>query len=338
MDELKLIEEILKLMKNGDKNKLHEIAAVIGLAEDEKKAENPSEESAETEDDMSQADASEIDKDFPISNVIQNAHLFAERSGVEAAIPIVTLPTIYGNCLLIPELNAVIKECGDGAEISLDTLNGMLECIGLMSIPVTTVDIMYEELSPCLGSFYTEAVKYMPSYKATDSMMLLIIPKQEIYEDFGYIFPMDQKAMIMIGAIATSVTDMLAAVKSLKDIYHLDLFKLPEKAFKVLKKGRCKNGCTYDEGVLYSVGGEIIPHKNGIHYAGNVDVCKTWYKNAYKENTLCIVQIVGKSVETSRKGVFVTDSLISVGTIDWEDAESVYLRYRDEDYDLEDVD
>lgn len=335
MDELKLIEEILKLMKNGDKNKLHEIAAVIGLTEDEKKAGNPSEKPVETED---QEDASEIDEYFPISNVIQNAHLFAGCSGAETAIPIVTLPTIYGNCLLIPKLNAVIKECGDGAEISFDTLNGMLESINLMGILVTIADIRYEKLSPCSDPFYTEALKYMPSYKASDNTMLLIIPKQEIYKDGGYIFPMDQRATIMVGAIATSVTDMLAAVRSLKDIYHLELFKLPEKAFKVLKKGGCKNGCTYDEGVLYSVGGEIIPHKNGIHYAGNVDVCKTWYKNAYEENTLCIVQIAGESIETKRKGIFVTDSVITLKAIDWEDADSVYIKYRDEDYDLEDVD
>ena len=73
---------------------------------------------------------------------------------------------------------------------------------------------------------------------------------------------------------------------------------------------------------MYSLDGEIVPHKHGFHYATSTKALKSWYRNNYLDNEVYIVQAGTVNINAGH-GRAVTDKIIFLKDINWDIVEQM---------------
>lgn len=221
---------------------------------------------------------------------------------VPKAILVLPMPTVYGVAMLV-DMSKYNYSVG-----RVETLfNGEYSVL-----PVTIESLMYDDEKQ------NEAFVYDPALEDENVKYALIVPKQEVNKDVGYIFPM-RGSYAGMGGVATDPVDMVNAVRTLYGtITDTDPVTLPVIGYKVTKPdGTCK-GMAYEPDQYYTTDGEVVMHKSGFHFATRPEMLKTWYKGPYINNRPWIVQ-AGPYVETNAKGIAVSNGIIFVEELCWND-------------------
>lgn len=240
----------------------------------------------------------DMDVRTDITNCLNN--LGAMTAVVPNAILTLPMPTIYGMAMLV-----------DMGKYNYSV--GRVESLfkGEYSVlPVTIEPLMYGD------NYENEAFVYDPALEDENVVYALIIPKQDVNKDVGYVFPM-QGSYAGMGGVATDPVDMVNAVRTLYGTFDNPL-TLPVIGYKVTKPdGTCK-GKMYEPDQYYTTDEEIVMHKSGFHFAMRPDMLKTWYKGPYIDNLPWVVQ-AGPYVEKNAHGVAVSNGIIFVKELDWDD-------------------
>lgn len=224
------------------------------------------------------------------------------------AIPILPMPTMYGLAALgVFNGNyefGIIKE----------TLNKS----GFDMLPVKSISLY---VSPEKNVSF-ESLIYKPFMERETLNLAIIFKQQQVSKEYGYIFPVNG-VYAGTGFMAVNPADMVSALvywySTLGDEKGVHgTMVLPQKGYKVMKESGCKGGTRYKEEILYTVDGDVIPHKNGIHYATDAKLLTTWYKNDYKENQPMVVQ-AGNTVVDAGDKIKATETMLVLKHVAWEE-------------------
>lgn len=234
-----------------------------------------------------------------ISDCLANLQPMVNAVGSKNILTI-PIPTVYGMAMFVDMSKY---------DYSVTRMNNLFDgdfCV----LPVSLDVIAYGD------EYSNEALVYKPEYDDHKVDYAIVIPKQYINKDVGYIFPIAGSYAGM-GGVATDPVDMVHAVRSLYAVID-DTITLPVIGYKVTKPdGTCK-GMEYEPMQYYKTDGEIVMHHSGFHFAMYPQRLKTWYRGPYENNIPWLVQ-AGPRVESDDSGVSVSNGIIFIKELNWED-------------------
>lgn len=243
----------------------------------------------------------------PLTDAIRSVEQMAEP--LDNAIPILPIPTVYGTVILVD-----FKKYKYSCEIQ--RLRSALPSDYIL-LPIEVESIKYED------GLVSEAIVFKSEMENDVVKLGIVIESQVVNNKYGYVLPINGM-YAGYGAVATDLTDMANAIKSLIPTVsqNYDMIKLPEKGVKVTKNDATCKGKSYEIGTFYKHDGDLVLHKKGLHYTTEAEALKTWYRNDYLENIPWVVQS-GPTVITSSSNVCVSDGLILLKQLTWDEVDEV---------------